>query len=213
MTAVLVFLMFAVVEEDPGFGFAVLAPGTFHGDEVDILSGEIWSGLFRSETGVRIEPVVVTVIPAEDVVLDSEGEKTAAKVFNTGSVPFLYLYSMDDGVYLTGMVEPLLLETELVEFGDIFPLTPGEALEGREDGLFLTRNGFEQRICSVYENLYGEGLSIVFAGDLDGDGITDLIVNDCAHYNIYMGYRVFLSTYAQENELVHEVAEFTAIGC
>ena len=191
----------------------ILAPGTFHGNEVTAQAGEIWLGLFTEEERCELLQVELQIIPAEDHVMDRNGEQTARKVYNCGSVPLLYLFSGDADVFHTGEIFPLLLQREDVERGDVFELTAEESLEVREEGLYYLKNGQEQRICNSYENLYGEGLSITWAGDLDGDGLTDLIVDDRGHYAIPMGLTVFLSSFAEEDELVHFVAEFVTVSC
>lgn len=208
-----VVILFAIPAEG-SCSCQVLAPGTFHGSEVTASSGESWLGLFAGEERCELLPVELRIIPAEDAVLDRDGEQTGRKVYNTGNnVPLLYLFSEDAGVFTAGEILPLLLQQEDVEKGDVFDLTADEYLEVREEGLFFVRNGQEQRLCNSYDNLYGEGLSITWAGDLDGDGLTDIIVNDRGHYAIPMGLRVFLSSFAEGSELLHFVAEFVTVSC
>ncbi len=207
-----VIVLFTISAEGP-CSCHVLAPGTFHGSEVTALAGESWLGLFTGEESCELLPVVLRIIPAEDVVLDRNGEQTGKKVYNSGNVPLLYLLSEDEGVFYPGEIFPLLFQQEDVEIGDVFDLAAEEYLEVREEGLYFVKSSQEQRICNSYENLYGEGLSITWAGDLDGDGLTDIIVNDRGHYAIPMGLKVFLSSFAEGSELVHFVAEFVTVSC
>lgn len=198
--------------ENPGECF-VLAPGTFHGNEVLAETGEIWLGLFVSEEGCELLPVELQVTLTEDYVLDRDGEKTAKKVFNQGTLPLIYLSSSDDDVFSNAEVFPILLQGDDLDRGDVLNLSVSETLEVRVEGLYYAVDRREQRICDSYENLYGEGVSIVWAGDIDGDGITDLIINDRGHYAIPLGLKVFLSSYATDDELVHLVAEFVTVSC
>ena len=147
-----------------------------------------------------------------DPVLDRDEETSGLAVSAPKGKPLLFLRS-DGGAFTPGPVSPVLMETELLTPGDLFTLGEGEYLKVEGDSLYYYSDSSFQKICRVYENLYGEGASVFWAGDLDGDGLTDLIVNDCAHYNIFINYRVFLSTAASSGELLGEVAYFTAIGC
>lgn len=205
-------LMTPVLAVLPEAGVFVLAPGSFHGEEVSAVNGEEWLGLYSTPDGFSLEAVSLVVESVHDPVLDRNGETSGIRVSAPHGKPVLFLRS-EGNVFIPGPVSPVLMETELLSNGDYFQLTDSEYLIVEGDSLAYSKDGLSQNICSVYENLYGEGASIFWAGDLDGDGLNDLIVNDCAHYNIFINYRVFLSTFAPEGELLGEVAEFMAIGC
>ena len=51
-----------------------------------------------------------------------------------------------------------------------------------------------------------------FAGDLDGDGKLDLLIDTTHHYNLSEP-TLFLSSQAKDGELVHNVASFRTTGC
>ena len=52
----------------------------------------------------------------------------------------------------------------------------------------------------------------MWAGDLDGDGKLDLLLNLSTHYNLD-SHRLFLSSMAKKGQLVGEAAVFDAVGC
>ncbi len=56
------------------------------------------------------------------------------------------------------------------------------------------------------------GLRIIFAGDIDGDGKLDLIVDCSDHYNVSNPV-LFLSRPAGKNHLLKKVGEHRSVGC
>ena len=56
------------------------------------------------------------------------------------------------------------------------------------------------------------GPRVQWAGDLDGDGIYDYLIDMHTHYNVSEP-TLFLSTYAQDGEVVGVVAVFRTVGC
>lgn len=196
----------------PDAGYAVIVPGSFHGDEVSAEHRGEWLALRENDSYWELTPVNLTVENTYDPVLDEKGESTGWTVSAPGAEPLLFLRSEGGGIS-PGPVQPALTVTELLAPGDVHPVGEDEELIAEKDGLYYRRGSVRQRLSDVYDNLYGEGVRIIWAGDLDGDGLNDLIIDDCAHYAIYIGYRLFLSSEAGSGELLGEVAEFTAVSC
>jgi hypothetical protein len=60
----------------------------------------------------------------------------------------------------------------------------------------------------------GEGAPyLVWAGDLDGDKKLDLILDTPTHYNVGIAFSLYLSTQANEGELLGYVTGFSSVGC
>jgi hypothetical protein len=57
-----------------------------------------------------------------------------------------------------------------------------------------------------------EGMSIVWVGDLDRDGKPDVLLDESSHYDIER-WSLYLSTYAERDELVKYVARFQVGPC
>jgi hypothetical protein len=55
-------------------------------------------------------------------------------------------------------------------------------------------------------------ITILWAGDLDGDQLPDLIIDTAAHYNA-MSPTLFLSSEAEDTQLLKAVAIHTRVGC
>jgi len=195
---------------------SILAPGIFHGDETNAVTGEQWTGLFLNDADpseeCRLQDVVLIVIPAEDIYLDRDGERTGLQVFNKGEIPYLYLRS-EDGIFSPGELFPLIVNTEPVTTSDRWDLEGWGSIDVHHDSLRYSLNGRSQLLCEVHETNYGEYLSIVWVGDLDGDALPDIIVNDRGHHSMIFHYRTFLSTFAEDDELLKEIAWFMCVGC
>lgn len=57
-----------------------------------------------------------------------------------------------------------------------------------------------------------EMVNLIFAGDIDGDGILDLILDTSRHYNV-TSPTIYLSRPASTNEVVKPVGSHTRVGC
>ena len=193
-------------------GVSLLLPGSFHNDEVPADISRRWHALCHTGSSWELTEVKVSVEAVHDPLLDRGKETTGWLISTSCADPLLFVNS-DAGVFESGEVTPVLTMTGLMSPGSFFHLGEDEFISVDGTGVYYNSNGISQRLSDVYENLYGEGVSIVWAGDLDGDGLTDIILDDCPHYAIYAGYRLFLSTCAETGELLGEVAEFMAISC
>ena len=90
---------------------------------------------------------------------------------------------------------------------------PNTILIAQDGFIWIEANKKKQKLTNVYPKGMDESLTILWAGDLDGDKKVDLIIDDINHYNIWINYRLFLSSYAEKNEIVKEVANLTGVGC
>lgn len=73
-------------------------------------------------------------------------------------------------------------------------------------------NGYELQVLgSIHDGDAESSLQLIWAGDIDGDGKLDLILNDLEHYNVAVNYKLYLSSKARF--MVREVASFFSLGC
>ncbi|MBD3278309.1 MAG: hypothetical protein GF388_08420 [Candidatus Aegiribacteria sp.] len=201
--------------------FLVLASGQFHRDEV-IRPGEGgWMGVFTEEDRCELRPVELEFLPYHDFVLDSPGDTTGTEVFyatDSGN-PLFFVWSLNS-VFRQGP-----LPTAAVNTGNLLPDTTFQlsaegvetcTVEATDKGLFVSSGGTPQRISAVYPQSaeWEENrVSILWAGDLDGDGRMDILLDDLFHYNVYVGYVLYLSSLASPGQLMEEAASFIAVGC
>jgi hypothetical protein len=212
----------------------ILTAGTFHGCEVKSEeTGETWLGLFRDGAGWTLRGVEIVVRPAVDIYLDRDSDLTGAQVFVPGVGPEPDPEDWDfacnlDAALDAGQPAFLLQPTEAFPAGsrnvlgsgspDILPgmtVPLGDSARIRASGraLYLEAHGRRQCLGGIYPDSQGETVRLVWAGDLDGDGRVDLVLDDRPHYAISSGYRLFLSGVAPPKALVREVASFTTVSC
>jgi len=81
--------------------------------------------------------------------------------------------------------------------------------------LFFTTIKNGQRITELlveHENFDDAMVSIIFIGDIDGDGFPDLILDTARHYNVD-NPTLYLSGDADENQLLQVVGWHRSVGC
>ena len=207
----------------------LLQVGGFHGDEVAAESGEIWLGLYSTSDGYTLTPSRITVETVYDPFVDNAGEKTGKVVSVEGQTRPLFL--------IKGLDAPKRKYiTTLSAEGAI--LSPGKSLDLRLDGkseyhltaygegeigpngftllenysLELSKGKLSQELVA-YSSTNGAIPTLLWAGDLDGDGQLDLVINATPHYTVYSAPMLFLSSMAKDDNLVQRVAIFVATGC
>ncbi len=209
--AVLVLNLILPVNESSGF--SIVVPGNYFQGEIDLESGESWQGLFQINTFFELRTVELHVEDAQSLV-DRGKEKTGKDVFVSEEIGnLLFLVRSEESHFADGPVEPILFYTDKLAADTSIVIEGQWEIYTLQEGLFLTDGEVSQRLSDVYPNAYGEGVSVVWAGDLDGDGRIDIVLNDEPHYAFKYFYRLFLSSEAEDGLLVKEVAEFAAVSC
>lgn len=215
--------------------FEILAPGSFHGDDViSGASGEIWFGVFETSSGYELRHAEMIVEAAHDPYIDRDEERTARLIYAADAVIDPYYdweYKTDrwssidadrlmfflrpaDSVFEEGPLYPAIVDSPDIPPDTTIELgNSGVFLVATNEGLYLSDGSTSQRISDVYPDSHGEAVSVVWAGDLDGDGRVDLVLDDQPHYAFWVFYRLFLSGEAEPGKLVKEVASFAAAGC
>lgn len=206
---------------------SLITTGEFHGDEITAKSGERWLGLFPTSGGFALLPATLKVETVLDPVVDQNAKvKTGKKVSVIHPRKPLFLLKRADFLR-SNAVKTVFAGTEN-------NLVNGESVDLRLDGksyklkvvsddptpvnyvvanskLILSSGAKSQVIFSVEAPNDG-GWSLLWAGDLDGDGKLDLYMDLHNNYNSTQR-RLFLSSQASRKNLVKEVAEFTSVGC
>ncbi len=185
---------FRIYEELPEFEEGWF--GVFETDSGDILrkiSFELLKSSYQPEEGERPEPFFIEFLdePEEPMLI------IASSAFQ----------------FREGFIQRAFIEKSELEVGDALKLTaPGLTDIGvlsTEAGLFITDGGIVQILTETFkEDSTENSISIEWAGDLDRDGSIDLLIDDLDDpYNRFC-FKLYLSSQAEEGDLVKEVASF-----
>lgn len=214
----------------------VLALGQFHGDEVDARSGERWLALVAAGDGHVLRECKIQVKVVNDAIVDAEDEATGKEV----TAPDLHDEALvlvkagrgtklAAGPVVTWQAGGMAVAVDgTVNVGPRGGAPATLALpRGKEDGcrVVLTSGGRTQVLHDSFRCLYvEEGTSgrkvtpsdeqpqVLWAGDMDGDGKLDLLLQMSDHYNMSR-VCLYLSTLARSGDLVALAGEHVTVGC
>lgn len=218
-------------EKLPG---AMVIDGSWHGDEVKAQDGETWLGLVEEESGFALREVKIAVTIVEDEVVDVPPAKTGKKIsVPKGIEPLVMLRNLPQlkvgpvataeivdrdfnagkatGIYFDGMMYELVIQCDKSAQGKKLADCPLQ-LVGSSSKQSLTNYPIYHP-GTAQQSMASEAFPQVFwAGDLDGDGHLDLVLDLTDHYNV-SAPTLLLSSPAKAGELVRPVAEFRTTGC
>jgi len=215
----------------------LLEPGSFHGDEVRAVSGQRWLALVWDEKGSALRPVTIHVASANPADQSSfpEGKQVTVKpAYDDSLVALLRGPELNEGPVTTAVFDG----NGDLEIGKTVPLTlpdsppthytltlsckPGKTVYPSFRCPLVLSDGVQSQELFVYTAFPGEqrqhisfpGPSPYFAwaGDLDGDGKLDLLVNTTNHDN-GGDLTLYLSSKAKNGALAGVAAQFLTVGC
>lgn len=213
----------------------VLMVGTFHGDEVDENAAkQKWFGVFKNKTDCYLaETSLLTKRVFDAIVDENENSKTGWQVETTNKDTAILLieklnYLSPHNFKAAELQKNTIYPGESIEINylgntyKLFATGTKNKIEGSEDSFTVEDyqlivsveiNGVSKKNILVAEKSFDDKMTqILFAGDIDGDGILDLIIDTSNHYNASMP-TLYLSKAASKNEVVKPVARHTSVGC
>lgn len=205
----------------------VLTTGTFHNDEVNPDDNQTqWFGLFSSRDKYYLKQTLINITNVYDPILDQDDEATGWEVTTEHTDTCLIL--IEQLPFLTDRN----IENILLQKNEIYPQdTIKFEYCGRKYYIYATGLNKEGNILNyklylittidnkAYKTLLvsmpffdGKMINIIFAGDIDGDNILDLLIDTSNHYN---GERltVYLSKPATNQQLITPIGMHLSVGC
>ncbi len=194
--------------------------GTFHQGEAEFRSGGGWIGLIPTRDGFAWANLRIKTEKVHDPIGDDpQGQKRATKIdlatpdsaeplFLLRGLPQLATKPVrtcfdrsENGSFLEQ--NPILLTCEAVAYS--VQVTNQKLLQLKHATKIQTLFNWPQGLSDQHAEL-------IWAGDLDGDGKLDLLIDHSQHFNS-AGIALYLSTWAAPGQLVGLAATFKTIGC
>ena len=218
------FLTWGVVTQDQPIHTSIklLFVGQYHSEEISAKSGEVWYGLYKTDAGyelkstkLKVEPTVNNELMDIEVSTDQKTRPLflvkGSDRFRPGRVPTSF--------YGREFIFPA--QSKDLRFGSdhFFSLNAyGEVTDGQTDTwikkyeLKLFHGGETQIVVSIPFFTMEAPPSLIWAGDIDGDGMLDILFDLGGHYNVSQP-TLFLSSMADGGDFVTKVAELRRVGC
>jgi hypothetical protein len=218
----------------------LLSTGVYHNEEVapdDVNKG--WFGLFLDRGNYYLAPTSISINKAFDAVLDDDennsstwtGWSVSTVNIDTSLVLIGGFPKLKEGKVQAVTLEEytqapapnknmtFVFDGTTYKFsaeGDVVPAeyNPQEYIV-KNYKLYLqgNKNGKEiNQLLGSASFFEDNTFEVLFIGDIDGDNIPDLLLNTSYHYNLYRP-TLYLSSFANENELVKVVAIHESVGC
>jgi hypothetical protein len=198
----------------------------YHGDEVITKPGQKWLGLYALPGGkyeLRATPVNITMV--QDQIIDEDPKaKTGKRISVPGKEKPIYVIGGVAGLKAGAVTAGSTLKKEHLEVDQKLPLKVGTnqatlVIAGKKKGEYrtgysitLVSGGIKQVIMKANQIGGDTAPSLLWSGDLDGDGKLDLIMDTTDNYNV-SNTVLLLSGKAKPGKLVQEVAKQYSTGC
>ena len=201
----------------------ILYPSQFHEDETPAKSGQHWMALIDEGQSSSLRDVTIHVERVTDVG-DEPGKKSGKAISIATLTRQESVIVLLRGMPLREGAVPTARYSGEGDAGKPLHITlPNStttyelaiSCDGRDCPLTLSENRTLQRLFVFNDNPYArdfKGLRVIWAGDLDGDGKLDLLVDVSNHDNA-SDTALYLSSKARSGELVGLAAILQTVGC
>lgn len=221
--------------DDTNFMAKILTTGIFHEDEVWAGADKLkWFGLFYNQSNVYLAETKITASRVHDEIVDDfEDDKTGWEI-KTMNQDTAYMLIADLDFLKNRKIEPLDLPKYQLYPGDSLQFNylgveyclyaAGNKRKHDEDGVWYEVWNYRLYLAAKIKGQWKRDLlvacpsfddamiDLIFAGDIDGDGFLDLIIDTSNHYN-GMNPTLFLSKPAEKGHLIKAVGEHGSVGC
>jgi len=201
----------------------LIQPKNYHQSEIPLSYASVrWSGILHTDSGTYFTPIKMKIkLVHDDIGGDDPDEKSGKMVWidSVYNCDFL-IYGLDSLQGKINIVDSVRIQ-----------LSPNDTLQlGNETYLYATgkRNELHPNVISDYrlyvadaskknQLFYSRGfddtfIEILWMGDLNNDGIYDLIIDTSNHYN-RSSPTLFLSLPPDDYHIMELVSTMESVGC
>lgn len=212
-----------------------LTTGTFHSDEVWMNADkEKWFGIFQNTTGFYITSTQLKIKRVRDEMFDeSKNVKTGWEVKTTNKDTCIFLVESfpalsNRSIQSVPLPKKQIYPGDTVKFqylGIDYQLFATGGKKQNQDALnavevwnyklYLSatiKGQLHKSLLAAQPNFNDKMISVIFAGDIDGDGIVDLLIDNSNHYNA-TSPTLYLSKPAEKGEVLKPIGNHLTVGC
>jgi hypothetical protein len=206
------------------FPIRILTTGIFHNDEIPENAGSMkWIGLFKDRNGYYLNEAKVNSVPAHDLVLDEDesvmtGWEVSTQEKDTSILLMQPLpYFSKRKIKAVKLSKTEIYPGEKLSFNYLgieyeLSATGNKKKENPDSDWYIVSN-YKLHLTAKIDGMLHKTLlcshktfedamvSLLFAGDIDGDGILDLILDNTYHYNV-RDPTIYFSRPAGNNQVV-----------
>lgn len=215
---------------EPATPLKLLLEGTFHKNEVwGGAEKKEWLGLYHENGRYILRPTSLQINTVEDPVADSHGVLSGREVVAADSNAVFLLTGLsnhatevDTAVFSRTTLAANKELTYTFKGKDYHIRSFGDSTQAPNGEYSYTHYGWKavgtkkgkkvEQLLAEDEGFDDSIFVLLWAGDLDNDGIPDLLLDLSNHYNLAR-YTLFLSSKAERGKLYRKVAVFEAVGC
>lgn len=217
------------------FPIKILTTGMFHNDEIWSNAGSMkWVGLFKGPDGYYLSNTKVTSVSVYDPVLDEdESIMTGWEVITPEKDTNILLiqalpYLTKRKIKAVKLSKTEIYPGEKVAFNYLginyeLSATGDKEKEQPDSDWYIVSNyklylsakidgEIRKTLLSSHKTFDDQMVTLIFAGDIDGDGIVDLILDNANHYNV-MDPTLYFSRPAGKSQVVKRVGSLMSVGC
>lgn len=215
---------------EPETPLKLLMEGTYHKNEVwRGAERKQWLGLYHENGQYVLRPASLQIHIVQDPIADNQGVHSGRQVVAADSNAVFLLTGLKqyaavvDTVAISRHTLPANKELSFTfkgknyhirSFGDSTQASTGEFSYQRYGwkAVGIKKGKKIEQLLAEDEGFVDSIYVLLWAGDLDDDGIPDLLLDLSNHYNVSR-YALFLSSKAERGKLYKKVAVFETVGC